>query len=80
MGRPVVASTTCAEAINAQVGIELLAASSGSDFAQQINALLRSPQRSAEMGQAGRKRVQMDYSWSAHLSRIDRHLPTEAPV
>jgi len=80
MGRPVVASTACAEAINAQMDQELMAANRASDFAQQINVLLRSPQRSAEIGQAGRKRVQMDYSWSAHLSRIDRHLPTEAPV
>ncbi len=80
MGRPVVASTSCAEAINAQVDQELMAAAGARDFALQINVLLRSPQRSAEIGQAGRKRVQVDYSWSAHLSRIDRHLPTEAPV
>lgn len=80
MERPVVASTTCVEAINAQVDQELMAAGSAGDFIRQVNVLLRSPQRSLEVGQAGRKRVQDDYSWSAHLSRIDHHLPTKACV
>ena len=78
MARPVVASTSCVEAINAHVDRELMAATSASDFVVQINSLLRDPARSAEIGQAGRLRVLQHYSWSAHLSKIDRHLHPKA--
>ncbi len=80
MGRPVVASTACVEAINAQADQELVAASSANDFSRQISALLRAPQRSADVGRAGRQRVLQDYSWSAHLSCIDRHLLEEGDL
>jgi sugar transferase (PEP-CTERM/EpsH1 system associated) len=80
MGCPVVASTSCVEAINAKSGVELIAAANANDFVGQVSALLRSPQRCAEIGQAGRKRVLDGYSWTAHLSRIDRHLLTKASV
>jgi len=80
MARPVVASASCVEAINATVGHELLGAASASDFITQIDALLKAPARCAEIGQAGRQRVLEHYSWSAHLSKIDQHLPaTIAP-
>ncbi|MBV5298095.1 MAG: TIGR03087 family PEP-CTERM/XrtA system glycosyltransferase [Rhodoferax sp.] len=78
MARPVVASTSCVEAINAHADRELMAATSASDFIAQIGSLLRDPLRSTEMGQAGRQRVLQHYSWSAHLSKIDRHLYPKA--
>jgi sugar transferase (PEP-CTERM/EpsH1 system associated) len=74
MARPVVASRSCVEAIAAQDGVDLLSATEASEFATQIHALLRSPDQAAAVGQAGRQRVVQHYSWSAHLSGIDRYL------
>lgn len=74
MGRPVVAARECAEAISAQRGREFIAASDADGFVREIDALLRAPARAAAMGDAGRRRVQQDYSWDAHLAAIERHL------
>ena len=74
MARPVVAAQSCTQAISAEPETELLAATSAEDFITQVNALLNAPERSARVGAAGRQRVLSDYSWSAHLSRIDSHL------
>jgi sugar transferase (PEP-CTERM/EpsH1 system associated) len=74
MARPVVASTACAEAVDAEKDIELLAAESADEFAVAVGAVLREPSRGASIGAAARRRVLDRYSWSAHLSGIDRHL------
>lgn len=74
MARPVVASRSCVEAIAAQDGVDLISATEASEFASQIDALLRSPEQAAAVGHAGRQRVVQHYSWSAHLSGIDRYL------
>jgi len=74
MGRPVVASRECAEAINARRGTELVDAPDAEAFAREVDALLRDPARAAALGEAGRLRVQQDYTWRAHLAAIDRHL------
>ncbi len=76
MARPVVASLTCTRGIDAQPGTELLPALEVEDYVQQVNALLASPDRAAAIGQAGRQRVLRNYSWDAHLSGIDPHLPS----
>ena len=78
MARPVVASASSAQAIHADTGTELLAATSPADFITQISALLASPERSAQIGAAGRQRVLSDYSWQAHLSKINVHLNPKA--
>jgi hypothetical protein len=39
-----------------------------------VGAVLREPSRGASIGAAARRRVLDRYSWSAHLSGIDRHL------
>ncbi|MDR3369909.1 TIGR03087 family PEP-CTERM/XrtA system glycosyltransferase [Rhodoferax sp.] len=78
MARPVVASDSCAQAITAKPETELLSATSPANFVMQINALLSSPQRCASVGAAGRARVLSDYSWSAHLSKINAHLNPKA--
>jgi sugar transferase (PEP-CTERM/EpsH1 system associated) len=78
MARPVVASASCAQAIQADAGTELLAATTPADFITQISALLASPERSAQIGAAGRHRVLSDYSWHAHLSNINVHLNPKA--
>ena len=74
MGRPVVAATTCVEALHATPGIELLAAEQPGDYVQQLSGLLRAPACAAALGAAGRRRVVACYSWHAHLSGIDPHL------
>ena len=74
MARPVVAAQSCVAAIDACVGEELVSADAAQDYVREIDALLRSPQRAAAVGQAGRARVLLGYSWDAHLSKIDRHL------
>jgi sugar transferase (PEP-CTERM/EpsH1 system associated) len=79
MGKPVVASRSCAHAIAAQ-GDELVCASGVSGFVREIDALLRAPARAASVGRAARWRVMQSYSWAAHLSGIDRYLGDEEPV
>jgi polysaccharide biosynthesis protein PslH len=74
MARPVVAAWTCVEAITAEPGEELLAATEAEDYLSQISALLDVPERAAAIGRAGRQRVLHSYSWAAHLSGIDRYL------
>lgn len=74
MERPVVASCSCVEAIDDLEEGELVAASSANDFYDEIDALLRSVERCTQLGRVGRQRVLQNYSWSAHLSKIDRFL------
>ena len=74
MGRPVVASSSCAEAIDARVGDELVSATTSDDFVREIAALIKTPAQAAAIGIAGRQRVVQSYSWSAHLAGIDRYL------
>jgi sugar transferase (PEP-CTERM/EpsH1 system associated) len=74
MGRPVVATSECAEAIGATAGTELQWAADADAFVREIDALLRSPARAVAIGHAGRQRVLRDYSWSAHLSAFEQHL------
>jgi len=74
MARPVVASQSCVQAIDAQPGSELISALDSADFVREIDTLLTFPDRASAMGQRGRKRVVSSYSWEAHLSRIDPYL------
>jgi len=74
MARPVVASQSCTEAIEARVGEELIPAVDSEAFVREICALLTSPSRAATVGRAGRLRVVNSYSWTAHLTGIDQHL------
>jgi polysaccharide biosynthesis protein PslH len=75
MGRPVVAARECAEAITAESGTELIDAADADDFVREVDALLREPARATAVGEAGRRRVLLDYGWEAHLSAFERHLP-----
>lgn len=75
MGRPVVAAQECASAIQARLGVELLAAADAEGFAHQIAELLRNPRRAAGIGAAGRRRALADFGWDANLGAIERHLP-----
>ena len=77
MARPVVASTACAAAIDAETGCDLLAADSAEGFVAELDALLGDSHRAGIVGVAARKRVLGRYSWDAHLSGIDAYLPLD---
>ena len=74
MGRPIVASTCCAEAIEGVSTQELETETTEEEFVRRIDDLLREPERAAVMGTAGRRFVVERYNWSSHLSRIDEYL------
>ena len=74
MGKAVVATSECAQAIGARDGIEMFPAADAAAFVDQVDALLRAPQRAAVAGVAARDKVLRSFSWEAHLSGIDRHL------
>lgn len=67
MGRPVVAAAACVEAIDAQPGQHLAAATSAEDYLREIGKLLDSPSAARAMGLAGRGCVESRYSWEARL-------------
>ena len=74
MARPVVASRSCVDAIDARVGDELISATTSADFVGAIDDLLRMPARAAAVGHAARQRVVAGYSWRAHMQGFDRYL------
>lgn len=74
MGRPVVASATCAAPLNAAPGRELLAAADADALAREVIGVLDDPARASAIGAAGRAAVVDRYSWPAHLAVIDRAL------
>jgi polysaccharide biosynthesis protein PslH len=80
MGRPVVASRECGEAIHATAGAELLLAGDAAGYVKDIGALLGDPQRAAHVGTAGRRRVLADYAWAAQFADFDRHLARVLPA
>ena len=71
MGRPVVCSRDAAEGIAARPGDELIVAADVASMQQQVLHLLDHPEEAAELGRAARARVLADYTWDAHLSRLD---------
>ena len=75
MARPVIASTECAAAVDAEFGTELKTATTPTDFVIEIDALLKDPESCLNIGRAARRRVIAQYSWEAHLAKIDHYLP-----
>jgi sugar transferase (PEP-CTERM/EpsH1 system associated) len=69
-GRPVVASATCAAALRAEPGRELLVAADAAGFVEGVGRLLRDAALAARMGQAGRAAVIARYDWRRNLARI----------
>ena len=80
MARPVVASAACSGGIDAEVGRDFLAADTPADYLRAIDELLGCPERGAAVGEAGRARVLVRYSWDANLSAIDPYLEYLAPT
>ncbi len=78
MERPVVAAASCARAIDATIGEDLVAAESIADYVNAVTALLCDPLRAHQIGASARRCVVDRYSWEAHLSGLDHYLPAEA--
>lgn len=80
MAQAVVAARSCAEAIDAQAGVELLPADSASDYVAAVGRLLDAPADARRIGHAGRQRVLRAYSWQAHLGHLDAHVAPRSPA
>jgi polysaccharide biosynthesis protein PslH len=80
MGRPVVTASTCANAIDARQGNELLVADTAAQFVDAVSRLLHDPAHAQRIGQAGRQRVLSGYSWKAHLDAFERFIPGPVPA
>lgn len=74
MGRAVVATASCVEAVGASDGVHLIGAADGPGFVDAVKSLLAEPDRAGEVGAAGRDWVRRHCTWSAQLAGIDRHL------
>lgn len=72
MGRPVVAHPACLQGLSAQVGEEILAASTADEFVQALSVALGPV--GAKIGAAARARVKARYSWGRQLAALDRAL------
>jgi glycosyltransferase involved in cell wall biosynthesis len=78
----VVAARSCVEALGADgvlAGQDLLSADSAADYLELVHALLSAPARAQAIGQQARERVLRQFSWQAHLSKLDGYLPRETP-
>lgn len=74
MARPVVASTSCVNAIRAEIYEEILSATSCDDFVREIDTLLRDPARALAIGLSARSRIINSFSWATNLGGIDSYL------
>ncbi|MDB5888148.1 MAG: sugar transferase, PEP-CTERM/EpsH1 system associated [Rhodocyclales bacterium] len=70
MGRPVIASATCAVGIKAGHGEELLVADSVAEWSAATTSLLADAVWAEQVGQRARERILADYSWEAHLQQF----------
>ena len=63
MARPVVSTTVGAEGLGIEPGLHYSSADQPREFADAVVALLRDPERRAQLGAAGRHLVETCYSW-----------------
>lgn len=78
--RPVVAASSCVRAIAAQPVPGLLGADDASDYIEQLSGLLSDAARAGAAGREARRYVVDAYSWTAHLSVLDRRLEAAVAV
>ena len=71
MGKPVVATRLGAEGYPVTDGRELLLADTPADFAAAVVALLRAPERRAELVRAARAFVEQRYDWRVIVPRVE---------
>lgn len=70
MARPVVASPAAFQGIDAEAGRDLLVAAGAEAQADAVVALLNDPARSAKLGAAARRRMELRYRWDAQLAPL----------
>jgi glycosyltransferase involved in cell wall biosynthesis len=71
MGVPVVASTTAAKGVDAEVGRDILVADTPESFAASILGVLERPDERRRLAEAARARVLSHHSWAASMQRLD---------
>jgi sugar transferase (PEP-CTERM/EpsH1 system associated) len=71
MGVPVVCSRQAAGGVDAVAGEHLLAYDTREQFIDATLNLLESPERRAQLAEAGRERVLANHSWPASMRRVD---------
>ena len=71
MGKAVVATRLGAEGYPVADGRELLLADTPADFAATVVALLRAPERRAELGRTARAFVEQRYDWRVIVPRVE---------
>jgi hypothetical protein len=71
---PVVTTPSCAQAIAARDGVELVCADGAAQWVAEVDRCLGDARACGALGRAAREQVLRAYSWQAHLSAFDRHL------
>jgi sugar transferase (PEP-CTERM/EpsH1 system associated) len=74
MARPVVTAPDCARAVGAQMGENLMVASTADDYIRELNLLLSRPESAQEIGLAGRDHVTAQLDWTRGLSPLLKRL------
>ena len=74
MARPVVASDACVKVIGGDEGVEIFSAPNESVFVEKILALSKDPEKGEFVGRAARNKVISDFSWTAHLEKLDEYI------
>ena len=74
MARPVVASPSAFEGIDAEPDRDLIVADTPDDQARAVLALLADPARAAAVGAAARRRMESHYRWEAKLAPLSELL------
>jgi len=76
MAKAVVSTTIGAEGLPLQEGVHILRADDPDAFAGKVLDLLRDPSRRRELGTAGRRLMEQEYSWSRVAQDFERHCRT----
>jgi len=71
MARPVVVSAEAAVGLSARKGEDCEIAQNGEETVRLVTRLLQDPDVGCVMGAAARRCVVENYSWQAHLARLD---------
>nr|WP_232435086.1 TIGR03087 family PEP-CTERM/XrtA system glycosyltransferase [Thauera sp. 63] len=71
MARPVVVSAEAAVGLSARKGEDCEIAQNGEEAVRMVTRLLQDPDVGCVMGAAARRCVVENYSWQAHLARLD---------
>lgn len=72
MARPMVSTTLGCEGVNVRHGEHLLVADGAEEFAGAVTQLLEDQWLAAELGRAGRRRMEEEYAWELAGERLER--------